>query len=108
MNTLHCTIDALADLPLGRFAIPPAMSEPKPAKVTLLPPTPSRAALDKESIRAALNDALEHLDEFSIVLVAAGVALEDGSSEVRVFSSASTRFERIGVLEDAKDAVLRD
>ena len=75
------------------------------AKPRLLP---TRESVQQVSVRATLMAALDDQEEFSIVLVVAAVREADGTTGVRVLGSTATHFERIGLLEEGKDAILID
>jgi hypothetical protein len=77
-----------------------ARSKPK-----LLPTHESR---QQSSVCSTLNEALDDHAQLSMVVVAAVVKNPDGTSGIRVYSSLSNHFERIGLLEEAKDALLAD
>ena len=61
----------------------------------------------KSECAVTLTDALDDHGTFDAVLVCAAVEGEGGTLIVRVYSANLNRFERLGLLADAKDALLR-
>jgi hypothetical protein len=57
-------------------------------------------------IENTLRDALDAHGTFDSVMVVAEVRLEDGIRAVRVYTSNLNRKERIGLAEEAKDALM--
>lgn len=68
---------------------------------------PTNTERRMQGISDALEGALSEHSTFDSVMIVAVVKNDDGSTKVRVYSSDLNYFERIGLLEDGKDALLR-
>jgi hypothetical protein len=60
----------------------------------------------KAGIVNTLNDAMDAHAQFESIMVVAEVRLGDGTRAVRVYTSNLNRKERIGLAEEAKDALM--